>query len=230
MISGFYTSAAGMLGQIEQQDVISNNLANCNSPGYKRMRVGFSAFDVQMANALRVPPGAGSAHGRCIIPVAFARRDWKEGEIENATSATSLAIDGPGYFVVKTPSGETQTRDGSFRVNDAGRLVTSDGDEVLGQKGPIMVSSKNWQIDPDGRVKADGVVVDTLRIESPDDAPVRSKTWRVMQGRLESSNVNAIQETTGMITALRAYEANQRAIQAIDETLDKIINQTGRTG
>ena len=229
MIAGFYTSAAGMLGQIEQQDVISNNLANCNSPGYKRVRVGFSAFDVQMDNVLRTP-GAGSAHARCVIPVAYASRDLREGELETGASAASLAIDGPGYFVVQTPAGKIQTRDGNFRVNDSSQLVTADGDPVLGQRGPIKVSSKNWQVDADGSVKADGAVIDTLKIEAPDDVPAKSRTWRIMQGQLESSNVNAIRETTGMITALRAYEANQKVIQAIDQTLDKIINQVGRMG
>jgi flagellar basal-body rod protein FlgF len=228
VIASFYSSAAGMLGQIDQQDVISNNLANCNSSGYKRQRVGFSAFSAEMASAMKSPPTAGTEHARCMIPVAFARQDGGQGEMQDTSSATNLAIDGAGCFVVSTSHGQILTRDGNFRVNDKKQLVTMEGDPVLGRQGPISVSAKDWQIDANGRVKADGAVIDTIRIEMPKDAPAGSKPGQVVQGRIENSNVNAVQETAGMITALRAYEANQKAIQAIDQTLDKIINQAGR--
>ena len=228
-----------MLGQIEQQDVISNNLANCNSSGFKRQRVGFSAFSVEMANALQGRPSLGTDHVRSMLPIAFDRQDWKQGEMKDTGSETNLAIDGPGYFVVKTPTGQQRlTRDGSFELDKANRLVTTEGELALGNKGPITLPAntreadgtvkKSWEIGPDGTISADGAVIDKLRIDLPKDSQA-SKPGRVVQGQIESSNVSAIEETTSMITALRAYEANQRVIQSIDQTLDKIINQVGRS-
>jgi flagellar basal-body rod protein FlgF len=239
MIASLYSSAAGMLGQIEQQDVISNNLANCNSSGYKRQRVGFSAFSVEMANALQGRPSIGTDHVKSMLPTAFERQDWKQGEMQDTGSDTNLAIDGPGYFVVKTPTGQQRlTRDGNFQLDHANRLVTTEGEFALGKKGPITLPANTtgadgkvnsrWEVGADGTITADGAVIDKLRIELPKDSQA-SKPGRVVQRQIESSNVSAIEETTSMITALRAYEANQRVIQSIDQTLDKIINQVGRS-
>lgn len=227
MISGFYTSAAGMFGQIDQQDAISNNLANCSTAGYKRLRVGFSAFDVEMSNAQnRMAPQA-TDHARLQLPLAYSKADGRQGEMEDTGSSTNLAIDGGGYFVIKTTNGMRLTRDGNFRLDNAGRLVTRDGDPVMGRRGPIRISGGKWEVETNGQVKVNGGVVDTLRIAFPEGAAA-SKKGKVLQGRIESSNVNAVEETAAMITALRAYEANQKAIQAIDQSLDKIINQVMR--
>jgi flagellar basal-body rod protein FlgF len=229
MIASLYSSAAGMLGQIEQQDVISNNLANCNSSGYKRQRVGFSAFSVEMANALQGRPSFGTDHVKTVLPKPYDRQLWTQGEMRDTGTATNLAIDGPGSFVVKSPNGRQRlTRDGNFRLDAANHLATQDGDLALGKKGPVTLTGSKWEVGPDGTVTADGAEIDKLRIELPQDSPA-SKPGRIVQGRIESSNVSAIEETTGMITALRAYEANQRVIQSIDQTLDKIINQVGRS-
>jgi flagellar basal-body rod protein FlgF len=229
VIASFYTSAAGMLGQIDQQDAISNNLANCNTAGYKRQRVGFKGFAMEMATAMQAAPVTDSSHAQFVLPVPFSRQDGGQGLLENTGSATNLAIDGAGCFVVKTSRGLSLTRDGNFRLDASNRLVTQEGDLVLGSKGPITISGKDWQIDPKGNVKQNGAVVDTLRIEMPKDTPAGSKPGQVVQGRIESSNVSAIGETVGMITALRAYEANEKSIQAIDQTLDKLVNQVGRS-
>jgi flagellar basal-body rod protein FlgF len=229
VIASFYSSAAGMLSQIEQQDAISNNLANCDTSGYKRQRVGFSAFSVEMSNALQGRPTLSNDHVKSFLPVGYSRQDMKQGEVHDTGSATNLAIHGPGYFVVKSNDGQQRlTRDGSFQLDSKNRLVTSTGELALGKKGPIGLSSKNWEVDTDGTVKVDGVAVDKLRIDLSQDAP-GSKPGRVVQGEIESSNVSAVEETTDMIVTLRAYEANQRVIQAIDQTLDKIINQAGKS-
>lgn len=222
MITGFYSCAAGMLGQIDKQDAIANNLANCNSPGFKRSTVGLFAFATELASAT-------SRNAGCTIPETFASRDQRQGQLEETGGPTDLAIDGPGSFVVRTPRGEQLTRAGNFRLDALGELVTPQGAKVLGERGPIQISSNKWSVDEDGNVTVDGSVVDKLRIELGSGSGRGNAPGRVVQGRLESSNVSAVQEMVAMITAMRAYEANQRAIQALDQTLDKIINQAARS-
>jgi len=249
VINGLYSSAAGMLAQLDQQDAIANNLANSNTAGFKRTTVAFAAFIAGSGSAPRAeaseftsrsyPSSSSVVRGGprqvalgCVIPTAFARQDQNPGLLEETSLPTNLAIDGPGSFVVRTAAGETLTRAGNFRLDRSGQLVTQDGSAVLGRNGPVRISGADWSVDTDGNVRAGGAVIDKLRIEVPAasrSASSQTLPARVIQGRLESSNVNAVREMTAMISALRAYEANQKTIQALDQTLDKAINQLGRT-
>ncbi len=212
-----------MLGQIEVQDAISHNLANTNTPGFKRTSLSFSAqlddADKSVLSTERRSPG-------CVIPHAFGSTDERAGMIADTSDPSNLAIDGPGFFVIGSKESPEFTRTGNFHISDRGTLVTSDDVPVLGQNGPVRVSGASWKVDPDGSIRVDGKVVDRLRISGTDG----KERGRVLQGRLEGSNVNAVEEMVSMISALRAYEANQKAIQNLDQTLDKVINQTGRPG
>jgi len=221
MIRGFYSSAAGMLGQLDKQDFIANNLANVNTPGYKRRALGFSSFSTNLQTVL-------SNTAPCVIPFATVREDSRQGLIQDTGVPTNFALDGSGFFVIQTEAGEKFVRGGNFKLDSDGRIVNSDGFPVLGQKGPIAVSGTDWYVDSEGSVYSGGKAVDKLRIEVDSSVAASSKPPRVIPGSLESSNVNAVEEMVSMITALRAYEACQRAIQALDQTLDKVINQMGR--
>jgi flagellar basal-body rod protein FlgG len=166
-----------------------------------------------------------------VIPIPFAEQDLSQGLIQDTADPANFAIDGPGYFVVSGPSGQQLTRSGSFRLDSSGRLVTMEGRAVLGRNGPIQIASADWSVDSGGNVQVNGLVVDALRIEPGTNgraASGASQRGNVIQGRLESSNVSVVKEMVLMLTALRAYEANQRTIQAFDQTLDKIINLPGR--
>lgn len=222
-----------MLGQLEQQDAISNNLANVNTPGYKRVSVGFSAFGSQLAAASEGRSTSPAQTARAVIPVPYTSRDSSQGAIENTSDPTNFAIDGPGCFVVTDGRTRELTRSGNFRLDNSGRLVSSDGRAVLGQNGPINVSGGDWSIGSDGSVRVAGSVVDKLRIErGPDDAPSSSgskELGKVTQGRLEGSNVSTVKEMVTMLTALRSYEANQKVIQSLDQTLEKVISMPGRS-
>lgn len=231
MINGLYSSAAGMRGQLEQQDAISNNLANVNTSGYKRVSVGFSAFSNEMAAASRSTSPTPSQEVKCIVPVPFTAQDLSQGVIQSTTNPTNLAIDGSGYFVVSNGKTQELTRSGSFKLDSNGRLSTTDGRAVLGQNGPIRISGTKWDVDPDGSVRVDGVVTDKLLIKSGSVTRAAEGSafhGRILQGQLEGSNVSVVKEMVNMLTALRSYEANQKTIQALDQTLEKIINLPGR--
>lgn len=223
MLRGLYTSAAAMLGQLDRQDAIANNLANVNTPGYKRKVVSFNGFALQLQSAVQANQSAGTP---TTVPIGVLYEDRRQGGLQDTGSRTSFALDGPGYFVLQADKGEHLVRGGSFRLDGSGQLVNNDGLPVLGERGPIQVAGSNWSVDGDGTVTSDGTAVGKLRIERTSNDP--AKPTRVVQGSLETANVNTVEEMVSMITALRSYEACQKSIQNLDQTLDKLINQMGR--
>ncbi len=211
------------------QDVIANNLANVSTPGFKRSSVSFAAaYATEFQEAARSPLTPMPPHAPCALPALAVRRDDSRGMVQDTGAPANLAVEGPGSFVIGATDGERLTRSGDFGLDADGRLVNSEGSPVLGQSGPITIAGADWTVDSDGKVKVNGQLVDSLRIESAQGTPIADAEIRVHQGRLEASNVNAVQEMVSMIAVLRSYEANQRSIQAIDQTLDKVINQMNR--
>lgn len=217
-----------MKAQMDCQDIIANNLANVSTPGFKRSSASFASFSTQFQEAVRNPTTPMPPHAPYALPTLVVQQDAKAGMVQDTGSPTNLAVDGTGSFVVQTPAGERLTRCGDFGLDSTGQLITSDGDPVLGQSGPISITSANWTVDRDGGVTVDGMAVDRLRLESAPGVPIADAEAQVFQGRLEASNVNAVQEMVSMLAVLRTYEANQKSIQAIDQTLDKVINQMAK--
>ncbi len=181
--------------------------------------------------------------------------DFTPGVQQQTNNPCDLALDGPGFFVVAAGSGEAYTRAGSFTLDSEGYLITPGGHKLLGEAGPIRVSGRAWTVTTQGDVVCDGAVVDRLRVvdfEARADgrpplqrlgenlfsagraAPVAREEARspkaseIRQGYLEGSNVNVVAEMVNMISALRAFETNQKIIQAVDSTLDRVINEVGR--
>ncbi len=263
MISGLYTAASGLVAQTEQQDVISNNLANVNTTGYKKDRALYITFPEVFLHRVQdekaVIPGAGLRD--LMVPIGTVGKGvqlrvdgikpsiTEEGSFNNTDNKLDFAIKGNGMFVVNTPNGIRYTRDGSFSLDSDGRLVTKNGHAVLGQSGEIIVQGKDVHVDEGGRIFIDNAEMDTFRVALFDSAtPLRKEgdnlfytldgqalaeddlveETQVLQGFVESSNVNPVREMVEMITAFRAYEASQKAISAQDQTLDKAVNDVGR--
>ncbi|MBI3911615.1 MAG: flagellar hook-basal body protein [Armatimonadetes bacterium] len=241
MLRGLYRSAAGMLAQAATQDALANNLANTHTSGFKRQipTVTFSA--VWQA---QVGERAAARRERLITEY---HTDFTQGELHRTEGATDLALDGPDFFVVRTPQGERLTRGGSFHVAPSGELVDASGAVLLGKAGPIRPGAGPWQIREDGTVLAAGQAVDQIRLASrkPSGPPperlgealfvARDLTaappgeTHVLQGWIEQPNLDPVREMVSMIAALRAYEMAQRAVTAQDETLERAINDVGRT-
>jgi flagellar basal-body rod protein FlgF len=220
MLQGFEIAAAAMQGRMDQQDVISNNLANANSTGYKRKVAVFSSFDEQLNNTTKSAPSAQQTVQHS-APSIKVYEDSRAGEIELTGTPTDIALDGAGSFVIEKNGTQGLTRNGSFRLNNTGQLVTSEGSTVMGERGAIQISGKSWSVDAQGNVLSDGQVIDKLKIEG-------SSNTKVVSSSLENSNVNTVEEMISMIDAMRSYEACQKAIKSLDQTLDKAINQMGR--
>jgi flagellar basal-body rod protein FlgF len=254
LIRGLYTGCSGMMAQLARQDVIANNLANVSTPGFKKDVTAVQAFPQMRIRRIGDIPTRGMAHppgpplvgtlgtGAAIAEIAT---DYSTGNLQKTENSLDLALRSDGYFVVETPEGERYTRNGAFKLNDEGLLTTDQGYPVLGSAGPIQLDGEGeLAVDLQGNVMLGTELVDTLRIvrfEDPrslvkigdnlfesggqEDEDVLNPS--VMQGFLETSNVNAVREMVELITVVRAYEANQKIVQAEDQMLDAAVNRVG---
>lgn len=258
MLRGLYTSWTGMVNEQKRLDVISNNLANSATLGYKQESVSSQSFDKMLT--LKIRDGSQAYHNQAIgtmslgVKVGEVYTDYSQGSIRNTGGNFDLALSGNGFFTISytNSNGETSTRytrDGSFQVTKDGVLVDSEGNKVQGQGGDIHINTdaKDISIDRDGTITVDGTIADRLKITDFEDydyivkvgdnmytvvdgATEKNANASVLQGYTEQSNVNVVSEMVDMITITRAYEANQKVIQSMDTMLDKAVNQVGRLG
>ena len=229
MIRALYTAASGMVAQAARQDIIANNIANAQTPGFKRLRVVTASFQQALDNAVTVtetdkrlpnpPPPIQATNAR-----AETASDLSDGPVVSTGSPVQFAIQGPGTFEVGSGDAARQTRNGSFIIDKDGELANPDGEKLQGKSGAIKLPTGAWSVTDTGSVvNAKGEELDQIKINGAE----QGKT-RVMQGCLEQSNVNIIREMVDMIANLRSFEANQKVVQSVDQTLDKLINEAGK--
>ena len=248
MLRSLYISGTSMLAQQKRMDVVTNNIANIQTAGYKRDNPVMRSFSDMLVSKINDPGEQSSGEignlntGVYVDQIATS---FENGSLEQTSKDSDLAIQGNGFFVIETPGGERYTRDGSFLVNSEGYVVTSSGNYVLGESGRIKVGSDPFTVDSTGNVLVDGKSVGSLKIAMFADLNSLQKTgdnlfvnrsgqatkaedFSVMQGYLEASNVNIAEEVVELMTTYRSYETNQRMIQMIDESLGKSVNEVGR--
>lgn len=258
MVRGLYTAWTGMINEQKRLDVVSNNLANSDTTGYKKMGVTSQSFDQQLAIKIN---DASSVYSRQAIgdvslgvKIGETYNDFSQGSFRSTENAYDFALNGNGFFTISTTdkSGTEHiryTRDGAFTVTKEGYLVTKDGDFVLGKDGNRIqipgAQTADVAVDELGNIYADGNQVaqfnlvdfqdyDYLTVygenmfEPVEGAVMTEASCKVNQGYLEMSNVNVINEMVSMITITRAYETNQKLIQTQDSVLDVAVNQIGK--
>jgi flagellar basal body rod protein FlgG len=225
-----------MAAMTKRYRVITHNLANANTAGFKR-RV--STF-VQGGGQATGPGGAmaGKITDRGSI-------DFTQGALARTGRALDLGLQGKGFFVIETPDGPLYTRHGIFQVSAERRLVDSVGRTVSGQGGPITIpagsSASGVQISSDGQISGRGLVIGQLKIvefeqpgrltsaglacfRAPANVRPRAATaTTVHQGVQESSNVSVVGELISLITVTRLYQANMRSIKVQDDRMASIL-------
>ena len=255
MVKGLYTAYTGMLNQQNKMDVISNNLANAAVTGYKKEGSTSQSFDTVLAYKIR--DRSVGVHTQRIggmnlgVKIGENYTDYSQGPFKNTDNTYDLAISGNGFFCVQftNKAGVTSTkytRDGSFTLNVDGYLVTKDGDYLLDTNGnrirldPLSTS----RIDESGTIFQNDRIVARIGLQDFEDynylehygenyyQPVNGYRFKdadgqIIEGYLEASNVQVVQEMVEMISVTRTYESNQKVIQTIDSTLDKAVNQLG---
>ncbi|NLW56592.1 MAG: flagellar basal-body rod protein FlgF [Firmicutes bacterium] len=244
MLRGLYTAAAGMNLQLSRQDAIANNLANINTVGYKKDELIGAAFQEVLFLAMK--QGEVTPIGTLSLGVESEQNytQLTPGNLLTTENPLDLAIIGDGYFLIEGPTGQYLTRNGHFSRNAEGYLVTTEGDYVLGENGPLRLVGDKIEFGDDGSIYLDGQFRERLLIVSPvaenllvkqgDTRFLAPEGWtrlaapHVNQGVLENSNVNPIEEMTKMIAVTRAYESNQKVIAVMDEVMNRIANDLGR--
>lgn len=265
MVKGLYTAYTGMIEEQRRMDVMTNNLANSNTTGYKKEGTVNQSFDDQLAIKIKdtseILPARRLGDVNLGVKVGETYRDYSQGSFYVTDNTYDVALDGNGFFAIefRSKNGQTSikyTRDGNFTVDRNGYLMTKDGDYVLnangaansagGQANYVRVDpNQNVRIEADGTVYQDDNPVGRIGVVDFADYNYLEKygenlydvaaggqliasNARVEQGCLEMSNVNIVSEMVSMITITRAYEANQKIITTIDDTLDKAVNTVGQ--
>ncbi|HET6674113.1 MAG TPA: flagellar basal-body rod protein FlgF [Nitrospiraceae bacterium] len=254
MNRAIYPILSGALAEERQLQVFANNLANVNTAGFKQDEQAFrtvlgraghapaaSLAAAGLAQTIMTKP-AGSAERVFVQPHALAT-SFEAGRIRITGNPLDLAVDGNGFFEVKTPQGPRYTRSGMFSLDNKRRLVSNLGYPVMGTKGEIKIPPGNIQINNEGVIQVDGNQVATLKVVefAPGQMPQKHmeglfsggkpKTAshpRVQSGHIEESNVNALSEMVKMIQGMRSYESAQKLMQTLDQMTETAIRDVGR--
>lgn len=253
MFKGLYTAYTGMLTQQRKMDAISNNLANVDTAGFKKDNMIQESFEEILTYKIHDPEMVQNEKiGRMSLGVQVNQvyTDFSQGSMKQTYSQLDAAIQGKGFFKVGEPGEDGNmaikyTRDGSFKMDQQGRLVTNDGLFVMGENDePITIPLGDFNINKKGQVLSKSNPVNSIQMVDFEDLQTLRKQGEnlyvvtdasveknfegtVEQGFLESSNTNSIQEMIDMIATTRAYEANQKIIQTYDETMSKAVNNIG---
>lgn len=251
MIRGVYTAAAGLVARMARLSVVSNNLANSQTVGYKQDIVTDRHFQELQLALLHGRSGIGAGEDIGVLgtgPVASPPDlDLAQGALMETGYESDFAIGGPGFFVVQTANGLRYTREGSFERDANNQLVTLDGNLVMGEDGPITLPAGELLAAGDGTIAVDGRVAGRLRvvdfpastmlrkeganlIVTDDAAAVPATGMAVYQGYLESSNVDVTQSMVNLIELRHAYSMNARMMQLQDRIIDRSVNDVGRVG
>ncbi len=245
MISGLYSAATAMDAAAMRHETSATNLANAHLPGFRRRVVSQTPFDVTMAEA-QSTMSMSTLLGTTIGTTENAiKMDFSQGDFKQTGNSLDIALNGDGFFVVDGPEEPFYTRNGQFQVNDDGELLTVDQLPVLGVNGPIIfppgTAVNSINVDNEGRFSADGIQfgqLETVRFanrnvltpvgaslfQKPNDVTPEISNDVVLQGHVEQGNAAYMDELVNIMVASRQYEAAQRVLNSIDESVEKHIN------
>jgi len=252
MVKGLYTAYTGMVNEQNRMDIMTNNLANASTVGYKKEGSTSQSFNdvltvkikdqsVGMRNVQRIGiknPG---------VKIGENYTDYTQGSFRITDNTYDLALAGDGFFAIEftNKAGETDTkytRAGQFTLNKDGYLVTEEGDYVLDtQNRRIRLNTLlDSKITDDGTIYQNDQAVARIQVTDFEDydylekygetyyQPIEGADAQVKSGYLEMANVQIVSEMVNLISITRAYESNQKVVQTIDGTLDVAANQIGK--
>lgn len=274
MLRGLYAAGSGMIAQQRKQEMLTNNLSNINTPGFKGDQASLRTFPNMLITAMGTDHGR--THGTNRVGVlstgAYMQErtpNFSQGDLQETGNNTDVALlqsivptdeetgqDAMLVFETQNDDGDTRyTRNGNFTIDSQGFLTNASGHYILGTDGePINAQNENIIINSDGEVlTADedllgqinvSVVTDPGQLVKEGEGLFRydgdnevvtavandEVTYQLQQGFIERSNVDASQTMTEMMTALRAFEANQKVLQAYDQSMERAVNDIGRIG
>lgn len=256
MLRSLYTGWTGMYTEQKRLDVISNNLANATTVGYKKEGVTSQSFDDVMT--IKIRDESENWKKREIgtmdlgVKIGEVYTDYSQGSLRETANTYDLSIDGEGFFVVNVTdrlgnTHESLTRAGSFHITQDGYIVDVDGNQLQSEAGDLQVSvdAAEVVIALDGNVYEDGALVDRVLLKDYEDydylkkygdtyyravkgATEKEATGGIRQGFTEQSNVNVVNEMVNMIAITRAYEAGQKVIKSVDSVTELAVSSVGK--
>src|SRR5579864_5535562 len=220
MDSGYYAACAGLAAQTQALELVAHNLANLGTTGFRGQRPTFRSLLTGGAAVVWNPLNA-TINDFSVL--GGSRVDLTPGSLTATGNPLDLGIGGSGFFVVKSAQGAAYTRDGGFHLTPTGQLVTSGGDAVLGDQGPITLPNGAVSVSADGTISVDGVVAAKLRLAefardtrlsglgkalyaAPVGSELPSASSSIRQGMLEQSNVSPVESVVQLINVQRSAE------------------------
>ena len=232
-----------MQNDLQRMDIISQNVVNSATPGYRRALPSSQNFEAVLQNSAL--PGA--AHDIGIeLPMVASVLDTTTGSVKSTGRPLDIAISGDGYFELTTPNGVAYTRAGNFRLDDSGRLVSEEGFAVNGRGGDIVLNGKAPLISADGTI-SDGDTkigqIKVVRFEKKErmetqgngllmplnrEANTTDSNAQLQVGYIENANVVPLNEMVNMLETSRHFESQQKLFQGYDEVLSSAIQKLGQ--
>lgn len=241
MIRSFYTAASGMIYENKRQENIAQNLSNIETNGFKQTLL----TSISQAEATVRNQNGKHDVGSLTLKVGIdeAMLSLEQGTLKTTNNNLDFALNGNGFFTLEGPNGNVYTRDGSFGVDNQGRLVSKEGYPVLSQQGYVYVNNHDILSNSNGSLSINGqayqlsiVELNDVQLISPlsnntygyEGDTVLATNFTLNQGMLEGSNVDAVTEMVKMIESSRAFQMNSKVLQAMDEVMAQSVSEIGR--
>lgn len=252
MVRGFYAAAAGLFSQQKATNVISNNIANSTTAGFKTQATMESSFGDHLVSRLSGLEGVSANNigpGSFMTVNSSEYTDFTQGNVESTGRNVDMALSGDGFFLVESETyGTVLTRNGQFEIDSDGELslpgvgkVLNDGEDTIG------LESSNFTVGSDGVIRVDGEEVDTLYVVKPNEEAVmksvgngvfqcddydqaETETYTVLQGNIEKSNINLAQEMSKLMAGQNHFNSCAQILKIYDGINELTVNQIGKIG
>jgi flagellar basal-body rod protein FlgG len=255
MVRGFYSAAAGVFTSQKSMNVISNNIANATTAGYKTQSTMESSFGDHMVNRLSELDSVAQNNigpGSYMTVNNSEYTDYTQGSLESTSRSVDMAINGSGFFLVESETyGPVLTRNGQFEIDADGELYLPGVGKVLNDgESPISLEDSDFKVSPAGVITVDGEEVDTLYVVEPTEETVmksvgngvfqvdengsyeqvETENYAILQGTLEKSNINMAQEMSKIIAGQNHFNSCVQIVKMYDKINELTVNQIGRIG
>jgi len=255
MVRGFYAAASGIFTQQKALNVISNNIANATTAGYKSQSTMESSFGEHLINRISALDSVAQNNigpGSFMTVNSSEYTDYTQGSLESTGRSVDMALNGEGFFLVESETyGTVLTRNGQFEIDSEGELYLPGVGKVLNDgEDTISLESSNFTVSKAGVISINGEEADTLFVAAINEETVMKSvgngvfqsvegggydqaeigTYTVLQGTLEKSNINMAQEMSKIIAGQNHYNSCTQLIKMYDTINEKTVNQIGRIG
>lgn len=247
MSQGFYNLTSSMITQNRNLDVLSNNITNISTPGYKKDTMMATTFKEEMLSRTGNTNRSNTVNLNTTSKIVTAQEtitNYAQGSFEETANPLNLALSQKGFFEIQTANGSVYTRSGAFITDAQGYLALPGAGKVMGSDGEILLETDNVRIDSNGEIyDMSGNYIDTIKVVDFEDYEQLNKNLEghittnaqpvevnggLVQKALEQSNVVMVEEMTAMMTSQRAIQSASQIMKMYDQMMAKATTEIGR--